>query len=132
MYRPTEPKIQKLCVKIGDTRREFSVSASDTEGLSNAEGGSATGDEFELDSSHAIVPHVSSNRSASDTGQESAGPVGSTVADAIYAQWVQAGTELAIQAVLPLLIFPKRLLGVPNFRQAVAYSKRNVLTKFPP
>ena len=85
MYRPTEPKIQKLCVKIGDTRREFSVSASETEGLSNAEGGSATGDEFELDSPRAIVPHVTSNRSASDTGQQSAGPVGSTVADAIYA-----------------------------------------------
>ena len=32
-----------------------------------------------------MIPHGSSNRSASDTGQESAGVVGSTVADALYA-----------------------------------------------
>ena len=85
MYKPSEPKIQKLCVKIGDSRREFSVSASDTEGLSNTEGFSASEDEFRLNDPLTVVLHSPSNKSASEAGQESAGPVGSTVADALHA-----------------------------------------------
>ena len=114
MYRPTEPKIQKLCVKIGDTRREFSVSASETEGLSNAEGGSATGDEFGLDSPHFIVPHATSNRSASDTGQESAGPVGSTVADAIYAPVGTSKHSVGDTGSVTSVDFPEEITRSPQ------------------
>ena len=114
MYRPPEPKIQKLCVKIGDTRREFSVSASEAEGLSNAEGGSATGDEFELDCPHAIVPHASSNRSASDTGQESAGPVGSTVADAIYAPVGTSRHRVGDTGSVTSVDFPEEITRSPQ------------------
>ena len=38
LYRPTEAKIQKLCVKMGDTRKEHSISDYETEGLSTSEG----------------------------------------------------------------------------------------------
>ena len=86
MYKPSEPKIQKLCVKIGGTRREFSVSGSDSEGPSNTENCSATDDdEFRFNDPHVVIPHGPSNNSASDTGHESGGLAGSTVADALYA-----------------------------------------------
>ena len=86
MYKPSEPKIQKLCVKIGGTRREFSVSGSDSEGPSNTGNCSATdNDEFRFNDPHVVIPHGPSNNSASDTGHESGGLAGSTVADALYA-----------------------------------------------
>ena len=85
MYKPSEPKIQKLWFKIGDSRKEFSVSASETEGPSNTEGFSASEDEFRLNDPLTITHHSPSNRSASEIGQESAGLLGSTVADALFA-----------------------------------------------
>ena len=67
MYKPSVPKIQKLCVKIGDSRREFSVSVSDTEDPSNIEVFSASEDEFRLNDPLTMVLQSPSNRSASET-----------------------------------------------------------------
>ena len=83
LYRPTEAKVQKLCVKMGDTRREHSISDYETEGLSTSEGYSA--DEFEDAGQDDTVIRVSPNKSGSDRAQESDGPIGSTVAEALYA-----------------------------------------------
>ena len=83
LYRLTEAKVQKLCVKMGDTRREHSISDYETEGLSTSEGYSA--DEFEDAGQDDTVIRVSPNKSEGDRAQESDGPIGSTVAEALYA-----------------------------------------------
>ena len=114
MYKPSEPKIQKLCVKIGDTRREFSVSASDTEGPSNTEDCSASGDEFRLDNPHAMILHGSSNRSASDTGQDSAGLVGSKVADALYAPVDKSRLRVSNAGSVTSVDFPEEATKSPQ------------------
>ena len=113
-YKPSEPKIQKLCVEIGDTRREFSVSASDTEGLSNTEGCSASGDEFRLNDSHTMIPHGSSNRTASDTGLESAGVVGSTVADALFAPGDKSRLKVSDAGSVTSVEFPEETTRSPR------------------
>ena len=74
LYRPPEAKIQKLCVKMGDTRREHSISDYETEGLSSSEGYSA--DEFEDAGHDDTVIRVSPNKSGSDSAQGSDGLIG--------------------------------------------------------
>ena len=114
MYRPPKANVQKLCVKIGDTGKELLVSEGDSEGLSNSEGCSESAHEFGMTGSECAVPRAFSNRSASDTGQESAGLAGSTVADALYAPVHKSWFNVSDTGSVTSVDFPEVTTRVPQ------------------
>ena len=114
MYKPPEAKIQKLCVKIGETRKEFSVSEPGTEGPSYSEGCLSSADELESNNPNFTSSRVPSDRFASDTGQESAGPAGSTVADALYAPRDKSRLKVSDAGSVTSVDFPEETTRSPQ------------------
>ena len=114
MYKPPEAKIQKLCVKIGETRKEFSMSNAETEGSSHSEGCLSSTDEFGSNNPIVASPRVPSDRFASDTGHESAGPAGSTVADALYAPVDKSRLRVSDAGSVTSVDFPEEATRSPQ------------------
>ena len=84
-YGPPEAKIQKMCIKMGDERKKLSIPAYETERPSHSDDNNRFADGFEASEFESRADQRSPNQLCSDTCQDSEGPVGSTIADALYA-----------------------------------------------
>ena len=84
-YGPPEAKALKLSINLGNESRVLSIAADETERKTPSESESEFADDFQASSSGDKVKQRSPARFCSDAGQDSEGPVGSTVADALYA-----------------------------------------------
>ena len=82
-FGPSKAKIQKLSVRIGDPNKAHSNAAHLTEGPSTSKRGLVSEDEPETSCPKDAA--ISKSGSRLDAGQESTGPAGSTVADALLA-----------------------------------------------
>ena len=84
-YGPPEPKIQKLCVKIGSENKVHSIPVLLTEGNSDNEGGTTSNEKFGTSEPEEPTVMGASKKTDRETDRESAGLTGSTVADALFA-----------------------------------------------
>ena len=92
--------------KKGDTRRALPDLDIETEGTPNSEGCSGSADKLGESGPEDAVAQGSSSKHASDTGHESAGFVGSTVADAIYVLVQTSHFRVSDTAIVTSVDFP--------------------------